>query len=157
MSFDRSYSHLRASDADRERVAKFLREQHSVGRLSHDELEERVDRAYHAVTMGDLDRLITDLPHPSRRPAPRAMPVRRGPGARALVPVGLAALLAFSAPTVVMVLFAIVAALGIAAVAVVFALGVALGPFLVVAVLLGLALRRRRVPRRMHWSGPRFP
>jgi hypothetical protein len=156
MSFDRSYSHLRASDADRERVAKFLREQHSVGRLNHDELEERVDRAYRAVTMGDLDRLIADLPHPSRRPAPRAMPVRRRSGARALVPVGLAALLAFSAPTVAMVLFAVVAALGVAAIAVVFALGVALGPFLVVAVLLVLALRRRRVPRRVHWSGPRY-
>jgi hypothetical protein len=152
MSFDRSYSHLRASDADRERVAKFLREQHAVGRLTHDELEERVDRAYHAVTMGDLDRLIADLPHPNRRPAPpRAVPMRRRSGARTLVPVGLAALLALSAPTAVMVLMAVVVALGVAAVAVVFALGVALGPFLVVAVLLVLALRRRRVPRHVHW------
>lgn len=152
MSFERSYSHLRASDADRERVAKFLREQHAVGRLTHEELEERVDRAYHAVTMGDLDRLIADLPQPNRRPAPRPMPVRRRSGARALLPVGFAALLALSAPTAAMVLFAVVAALGVAAIAVVFALGVALGPFLVVALLLGLALRRRRIPRRMHWN-----
>jgi hypothetical protein len=33
----------------------------------------------------------------------------------------------------------------------VFALGVALGPFLVVGVLLLLALRRRRFPRHAHW------
>src|ERR671939_602751 len=123
MSFERPYAHLRAADADRERVAKFLREQHSVGRLSHDELEERVDRAYHAVTMGDLDRLIADLPQPRPRPAPRAVPVRRGPGARALVPVGLAALVAFGAPTAVLVLFAVMAALGVAALALVFAVG----------------------------------
>jgi len=153
MSFERPYSHLRASDADRERVAKFLREQHSVGRLNHDELEERVDRAYHAVTMGDLDRLIADLPQPNRRPAPRPVPVRHRSGARALLPVGFAALLALSAPTAAMVLFAVVAALGVAAIAVVFALGVALGPFLVVGLLIMLALRRRRPapPRHVHW------
>src|ERR671939_969835 len=108
MSFERPYAHLRAADADRERVAKFLREQHAVGRLTHDELEERVGRAYRAVTMGDLDRLIADLPHPGRRPAPRVAPVRRRPPI-GLLPVGLAALLALSAPTAVAVLFAIVA------------------------------------------------
>jgi uncharacterized protein DUF1707 len=148
---ERPYSHLRASDADRERVAKFLREQHAVGRLTHDELEERIDRAYHAVTMGDLDRLIADLPHPNRPPAPRRAPVRRGPP-RALIPVGLAALVAFSAPTVAVVLVAVMGALLITCVALVFALGVALGPFLVVGLLLMLALRRRRPPpRHVHW------
>jgi Domain of unknown function (DUF1707) len=153
MSFERPYSHLRAADADRERVAKFLREQHAVGRLTHDELEERIDRAYHAVTMGDLDRLIADLPHPNRAPAPpRRAPVRRRPP-RALIPLGLAALVAFSAPTVAVVLFAVMGALLITGVALVFALGVALGPFLVVALLLMLALRRRRLPppRHVHW------
>jgi hypothetical protein len=153
MPFDRPYSHLRAADADRERVAQFLREQHAVGRLTHDELEERVGRAYRAVTMGDLDRLIADLPHPGRRPAPRVAPVRRQRPA-GLIPVGLAALLALCAPSAAMVLLAVVAALGVAAVAVVFALGVALGPFVVVALLLVLALRRRRPPRRMDWRYP---
>jgi Flp pilus assembly protein TadB len=151
MSFERPYAHLRAADADRERVAKFLREQHAVGRLTHDELEERVDRAYHAVTMGDLDRLIADLPHPNRRPEPRRAEVRRRPP-RGLIPVGLAALLAFSAPTAAMILFVVMAAVAVSVVAVVFALGVALGPFLVVALLLMLALRRRRPPpRHVHW------
>lgn len=151
MSFERPYAHLRAADADRERVAKFLREQHAVGRLTHDELEERVDRAYHAVTMGDLDRLIADLPHPNRRPEPRRAEVRRRPP-RGLIPVGLAALLAFGAPTAAIVLFAVVGALALTALALVFAVGVALGPFLVVALLLMLALRRRRPPpRHVHW------
>jgi hypothetical protein len=151
MSFERPYSHLRAADADRERVAKFLREQHAVGRLTHDELEERVDRAYHAVTMGDLDRLIADLPHPNRRPAPRRAPARRRPPL-GLLPVGLAALLAFSAPTAALILFVVVGALALTALAVVFAVGMALGPFLVVGLLLMLALRRRRPPRQAaHW------
>jgi Flp pilus assembly protein TadB len=151
MSPERPYSHLRAADADRERVAQFLREQHAVGRLTHDELEERADRAYHAVTMGDLDRLIADLPHPNRRPEPRRAQVRRRPPV-GLLPVGLAALLAFGAPTVAIVLVALTGALVVTAVALVFALGVALGPFLVVGLLLMLALRRRRPPpRHVHW------
>lgn len=151
MSFERPYAHLRAADADRERVAKFLREQHAVGRLTHDELEERVDRTYHAVTMGDLDRLIADLPHPNRRPAPHRVPARRR-APRGLIPVGLAALLAFGAPTAALVLFTVVAALAVTALALVFAVGMALGPFLVVALLIMLALRRRRPPpRHVHW------
>jgi hypothetical protein len=149
MAPERPYSHLRASDADRERVAKFLREQHAVGRLDHDELEERLERTYRAVTMGDLDRLIGDLPQPER-PAPRYVTPRRRPPSRALLPVGFAALLAFAAPMTVFVVLAVVAAVGIALLATVFALGMALGPFLVVGLLLMLALRRRR-PRRMHW------
>jgi DUF1707 SHOCT-like domain len=150
MSPERPYSHLRAADADRERVATFLREQHAVGRLTHDELEERIDRAYHAVTMGDLDRLIADLPQPNRPPAPRRAPVRRGPP-RGLIPLGLAALLAFGAPTAAAILLAVMGAVLVTSLALVFALGVALGPFLVVGLLLMLALRRRRPPRHVHW------
>src|ERR1700759_5597533 len=103
MPHERPYSHLRASDADRERVAKFLREQHAVGRLNHDELEDRLGRAYRAVTMGDLDRLIGDLPQPGR-PAPRHVaPRRHHHRSGALLPVGFAALLMFTAPTLALV------------------------------------------------------
>jgi hypothetical protein len=151
MPTERPYSHLRASDADRERVAKFLREQHAVGRLNHDELEERLGRAYRAVTMGDLDRLIGDLPQPERPARRYVAPAPRRSPAHALVPFGLAAaLLAFAGPTVAVVMFAVMAAVGLAVVVSVFAIGMALGPFLIVAVLLMLALRRRR-PRRMDW------
>jgi Domain of unknown function (DUF1707) len=152
MSRERPYSHLRASDADRERVAKFLREQHAVGRLDHDELEERLGRAYRAVTMGDLDRLIGDLPQPGR-PAPRYTAPRarrRPPAGRALLPFGLAALLAFAAPTAAFIVVAVMGALAIALLATVFAVGLALGPFLVVILLVVLAMRRRR-PRHVHW------
>src|SRR6201999_3011603 len=107
MSPERPYPHRGASDAARERVAQFLREQHAVGRLNHDELEERLDRTYHAVTMGDLDRLIGDLPQPGR-PAPRYVTPHRRPRPRGLLPLGFAALLAFAAPTAVLVMFAIV-------------------------------------------------
>ena len=150
MISERPYSHLRASDADRERVATFLREQHGVGRLSHEELEERLERTYHAVTMGDLDRLIGDLPQPGRT-APRPVaPRRRRPPSRALLPFGFAALLAFAAPTAAIILFAVGAAVVIAVLVAVFAVGMALGPFLVVIALVALALRRRR-PRRIFY------
>jgi hypothetical protein len=69
----------RASDADRERIAAALGGHYAVGRLTHEEFTERLDRAYAAKTLGDLDDLMTDLPrtdlnHPS-------LPERRVPGA----------------------------------------------------------------------------
>jgi hypothetical protein len=147
MPLQRSHPELRASDAERERVAVFLRDQAAVGRLTHDELEERVAAAYRAVTVGDLERLIRDLPR-ARPPARR----RRRDPAKALLPVGFAALLAIAAPTALFVVLAVVAALGVAAIAIVFALGVALGPFILVALLIVAMLRRRRPPRRMRWN-----
>jgi hypothetical protein len=56
----------RASDADRDRVADRLREHTGQGRLTLDEYAERVAAAYAAITRGDLDRLLADLP---REPA----------------------------------------------------------------------------------------
>jgi Domain of unknown function (DUF1707) len=53
---------VRASDADRDRVASLLREHHAAGRLSPQEFSERLDRAFAATTMGELDKLLADLP-----------------------------------------------------------------------------------------------
>lgn len=53
---------LRASDADRDRVATQLREHMAAGRLTPEEFNERLDRALVARTTGDLDALLTDLP-----------------------------------------------------------------------------------------------
>ncbi len=53
---------LRVSDSDRERLAGELREHMVSGRLSQDELEERLDLAYKAKTQADLDALRADLP-----------------------------------------------------------------------------------------------
>jgi hypothetical protein len=52
---------LRASDADRERVAAVLREALADGRLTIDEHAERTERVYAARTLGDLTGLTADL------------------------------------------------------------------------------------------------
>lgn len=52
---------LRASDADRERVVGLLRDSGADGRLTLGELTERVDRAYLAKTLAELDALTGDL------------------------------------------------------------------------------------------------
>ena len=53
---------IRASDADRDRAAAALREHLAAGRLSIEEFDERLDRAYAAKTLGELDELMADLP-----------------------------------------------------------------------------------------------
>jgi hypothetical protein len=53
---------IRASDEDRDRTVALLREHHAAGRLTADEFNERLDKAYQAKTMGDLDALLADLP-----------------------------------------------------------------------------------------------
>jgi hypothetical protein len=53
---------IRASDDDRERTVALLREHHAAGRLDADEFNERMDKAYAAKTLGELDELMSDLP-----------------------------------------------------------------------------------------------
>jgi hypothetical protein len=53
---------VRASDADRERVALALRDGASHGRLTFGELAERVELAYSATTSTELETLLADLP-----------------------------------------------------------------------------------------------
>ncbi len=65
---------LRATDADRERVAEMLRAAAGVGALTVDELETRMAGAYAAVTRADLVALVSDLP-----PLPAARPPARAP------------------------------------------------------------------------------
>lgn len=57
-----SNPHVRASDADRERVAERLREHCAQGRLDEEELAERIAQAYQARTRGELAALTEDLP-----------------------------------------------------------------------------------------------
>ena len=80
---------IRVSDADRDRIAARLRDHFAEGRLTRDELDERVSAALSATTFGDLRRLMTDLPGPApvtppagqlpQRAAPRPWAVRRHP------------------------------------------------------------------------------
>ncbi len=64
---------LRASDADRERVAKVLHDAMGEGRLTLDELDERLQRTYASKTLGDLVPLTADLPAHGAIPVPTPM------------------------------------------------------------------------------------
>jgi Domain of unknown function (DUF1707) len=69
-----------AASADRERAVGVLRAGFAEGRLSQDELNERVARAYASRTYGDLWALTCDLPA-GPMPGPHFSPY--GPGAAA--------------------------------------------------------------------------
>jgi len=53
---------IRASDADRDRVAGSLREHCAQGRITMDELQERLESVYAAKTIGQLQEITSDLP-----------------------------------------------------------------------------------------------
>lgn len=94
---------MRISDADREQVTARLREHYAAGRLTSEELEERITAALSAKTYGDLRRIMVDLPEPApvgANPGPVPPPpwvggpiyaYRRGPR---LLPLALFVLLA---------------------------------------------------------------
>jgi hypothetical protein len=69
---------IRISDADRESATARLREHFAEGRLSPEELDERLSAALSAKTAGDLRRVMADLPGPAPV-AVHAAPL--GPGA----------------------------------------------------------------------------
>jgi Domain of unknown function (DUF1707) len=57
---------LRVSHAERDQVVELLQEAAGDGRLTGDELDERVEAALAARTRADLDGLTADLPAPAR-------------------------------------------------------------------------------------------
>jgi hypothetical protein len=57
---------VRASDGDRDRVLRELRERVAEGRLSHETFERRVDSALRARSHAELTALVSDLPPASR-------------------------------------------------------------------------------------------
>lgn len=67
---------LRVSDQEREGVIEELREHTVAGRLSAEELDQRLDAVYGAKTRADLDALRSDLPVSSAA-AKRALSARR--------------------------------------------------------------------------------
>jgi hypothetical protein len=76
---------MRASDADRERVAEVLRTAVVEGRLDLNEVDERLRQVYAARTYADLEPITKDLPIPmtSVPPVPASAPlapVRPGEG-----------------------------------------------------------------------------
>jgi class 3 adenylate cyclase len=67
---------VRAGDADREQTVVTLREHTAAGRLTLEEFSQRVEQAYAAKTLAELDETQRDLPAPATAPAP-ARPRRR--------------------------------------------------------------------------------
>jgi hypothetical protein len=63
---------VRASNDDRRQVTEVLQAHYVAGRISSTELESRIEAALAAVTLGDLDLVVADLPtlDPARQPAP---------------------------------------------------------------------------------------
>ncbi len=57
---------VRVGDADREAVAAQLREHYADGRLTLEELNERLDQAFAAKTKADLNTVMRDLPQAAR-------------------------------------------------------------------------------------------
>jgi hypothetical protein len=104
------YSSLRASDADRERVAERLRHAAGEGRLLAEELEQRLAAALRARTYGDLDAVVADLPDTRvgrRRSSSRALLLRPALALAVVVAVSLAIVVA------VLVLTGVLAAWGL--------------------------------------------
>jgi hypothetical protein len=66
---------IRVSDADRERVTARLRDHYAEGRLSAEEMDERISAALTAKTAGDLRRVMADLPEPE----PASVSAQAGP------------------------------------------------------------------------------
>ena len=61
---------IRVSDAEREAVAAQLRDHYGDGRLTLDELNERLDQTFAAKTASELSAVTTDLPRESAGWAP---------------------------------------------------------------------------------------
>jgi hypothetical protein len=75
---------IRASDQDRERTATALGGHYAAGRLTLEEFQGRLEQAYAAKTLGDLDGLMADLPETELGELPAAW--RRQPGGHPPVP-----------------------------------------------------------------------
>ena len=76
-----------AGSADRERTAGVLRAGFTEGRLTQDELDDRLARAFAARTYGDLWRLTADLPS-GPLPYPGGLPAVPWEGGTPMVPPG---------------------------------------------------------------------
>ena len=60
---------LRVSDEQRDRAAQEIREHYAAGRLTDDELSDRIQAVYSARTEQELSKLLADLPKLPASPA----------------------------------------------------------------------------------------
>jgi hypothetical protein len=82
---------MRVGHAERDAVTAELREHYAAGRLTLEELNERLDKALAAKTRGDLNALMTDLPFASAAGTGRGAGSRTGAGARSTAGSGFTA------------------------------------------------------------------
>ena len=76
---------LRIGDAERDAAMSQLREHFVAGRLTFDELTERIDAALTAKTQRQIDSLMADLPRPPRAARHEAPPVPAPDAGRFLI------------------------------------------------------------------------
>src|SRR3954447_2160354 len=94
---------IRIGDRERAAAAERLSAHHAAGRLSVDELEQRLEPANAAVYAHQLDALETDLP---RRPATSSPPRARPALPFALIALGVVGSIAVGHPLVPLFLVA---------------------------------------------------
>ena len=70
---------LRIGDAERDAAAADLGEHYVAGRLTLDELHERLSAVFSAKTYGQLGRVMADLPSLRRPPGPAELAALAGP------------------------------------------------------------------------------
>jgi hypothetical protein len=76
---------IRIGDAERDTAMTQLREHFVAGRLTFDELTERIDAALTAKTQRQIDRLMADLPRPPKVRPEAALPASSQDAGRFLV------------------------------------------------------------------------
>ena len=143
---------LLASDADREHIAALLRHHSLEGRLTHDDLDERLGETYGARTIGQLWQTLRDLPvERAAAPVPHPAPQGNSTAGKMVVwtLVGVAAVTV--APVAVALVFGLVAAL----LGVLFGLTVAFAPVIAIGALIVLLVQRGlNRPAARSWASP---
>ena len=138
---------IRTSDADRERVTARLRDHYAEGRLTHEELDERISAALNAKTFGDLRRVLADLPEPGPLAPPLSYPAGRPFRPYPVVWRGPRLL-----PLMALVLLAFVLIPGASAAAVLFKVLAITAAFMFAFLAVGALLATRFIRRaRRHW------
>ena len=79
MSEPIEHNNLRASDVDRERVARVLHDAMAEGRLTVSELDERLAALYKSKTFGELAEFTKDLPTQQPTTAVGPIPIPNAP------------------------------------------------------------------------------
>ncbi|HMG62484.1 MAG TPA: DUF1707 domain-containing protein [Streptosporangiaceae bacterium] len=143
---------MRISDAERAEVSDRLSQHYSDGRLDEAEFGKRLDQAMHAVTQSDLDGLFDDLPDGAAGRGGPADGGRTSPGRASRRPAGPERPAADGRRRTPASRVVSVAVLVVLAVIIAQALSHMFIPWILIAVVAFVWLRRR--PRRHRHSSP---